>query len=88
MGPRSAKTTTDYEYPKVVALAGKALWMALGYTNARAFQRAVVAGQVAVPLFPFRGLSGSVYARSDDVEGYLAKRAAAGDLERSPAEDS
>lgn len=51
----------------IATLQGSALWSALGYKNARAFQRAVHAGRVGVPLFPVPGQSRGWFARAEDV---------------------
>lgn len=57
----------------IVHVSGRELWQALGFANERAFQRARLANQVAIPLFPVSGRSRGVYARSDDLANYLAQ---------------
>ena len=64
-----------------VTLRGEALWRALRYENAKAFQRDRARGLVPIPLYPIPGQGRAYYALRADVEKFLAEkkqRAAAG----------
>lgn len=52
---------------------GAALWRALGFTSAQAFQRARRKGWARVALYPIPGQARGVYARSDELARFLAK---------------
>ena len=54
-------------------LQGEALWKALGYANAKAFQRARARGEVSIPLYPVPGQSRGVFAKREDVERWRAE---------------
>lgn len=56
----------------IATLQGAALWRALGFKNERAFQRAVQAGRIGIPLYPVPGQSRGWFARVDDVARYRA----------------
>ena len=58
--------------------------LALGFKNARAFQRARKAGKVEIPLFPLPG-SRSVYARAADIETLKARVAEQSAVEEQDA---
>jgi hypothetical protein len=66
-------------------LRGRELWVALGFKNERAFQRAKSAGAVTVPLYPIPHQSRGVYALKTDVEEFLNKQ---GDTSDAPKEGS
>lgn len=55
-------------------LQGDALWKALGFANAKAFQRARARGDVSIPLYPIPGQSRGVFAKREDVERWRAER--------------
>ena len=55
-------------------VSGRALWLALGFKNARAFQRAKSAGHIDLPLYPIPTQARGWCARADELAGYLAKR--------------
>lgn len=55
-------------------VSGRSLWSALGFKNARAFQRAHAAGRIDVPLYPVPGQARGWCARADELAEYLAKR--------------
>lgn len=67
-------------------VVGKALRDALGFRSERSFQRAHRDGLVGVKLYPMPSPSRGFYARSDELEWYLAKRLAGsvGPGERTP----
>lgn len=52
---------------------GTDLWMALGFNNARAFQRAYRTGRIGLRLYPIPGQSRGVFARADELATFLAK---------------
>lgn len=64
---------------------GRALWLALGFKNARAFQRAKSAGHIDLPLYPMPGQARGWYARADELADYLAKRRSGGGVAVAPA---
>lgn len=57
-------------------VAGEELREALGFRSERSFQRAHRNGLIAVKLYPMPSPGRGFYARSDDLERYLAKRQA------------
>lgn len=57
--------------PKVTLVCGVALWRALGFRNARAFERARARGDLALQLYPMAGRARGVCARADDLEAFL-----------------
>lgn len=61
----------------IATLQGPALWRALGFKNARAFQRAVQAGRMGIRLYPVPGQSRGWFARAEDVALFCEKRASA-----------
>jgi len=67
---------TDRSHPvrlqPAATVSGAELWSALGFRNARAFQRAVKAGQVGVKLYPMPAQSRGWFARADELAAYLA----------------
>ena len=52
-------------------LRGEALWRALGYTNAKAFQRATAAGKVSITLCPIPGQARGAYVLHADLPRML-----------------
>jgi hypothetical protein len=62
----------------ITTVRGAALWRALGFANARAFQRAYKAGRIALRLYPIPGQSRGLLARRDELVAYLAKGTNAG----------
>ncbi|WP_199099127.1 hypothetical protein [Dyella sp. ASV21] len=70
----------------IATLQGSALWKALGFKNARAFQRAVQAGRAGIRLYPVPGQSRGWFARAEDVALFHKTRASASAI--SDAEDS
>ena len=69
MGPQSNKAG-------IQTVQGEALWKALGFRNERAFQRARQNGWAEVALFPISNQSRGVYARLDDLNAFLQRKAA------------
>lgn len=65
------------QQPGKGSVQGETLWRALGFRNERAFQRARQQGWSEIPLYPIPGQSRGLYARLDDLEAYLARKAAA-----------
>lgn len=67
-------------------VAGKELREALGFRSERSFQRAHRAGLVGLTLYPMPSPDRGFYARSDELERFLAKRQAGpeGSQERAP----
>lgn len=65
-------------------VSGRALWLALGFKNARAFQRAKFAGRINLPLYPMPTQARGWYARADELMGYLAKRRSGGGAAIAP----
>ena len=63
--------------PKAVSpsatVSGATLWSALGYRNARAFQRAKAAGQIDLPLYPIPEQSRGWFARADELAAYCVR---------------
>lgn len=57
-------------------VTGAALVAALGFANARAFQRARKAGRIGIALYPVPGQSRGVYAYKRDIESYRAAQLA------------
>lgn len=69
-------TTQERLYP-TRRVAGDTLWRALGFKNARAFQRARSRGAIALRLYPDPA-TGGVYALADDLDRHLAAKEEAG----------
>ena len=72
---------TQHHPPKerlsIATLEGPALWKALGFKNARAFQRAIETGRIGIPLYPMPGQSRGWFARVEDVATHRASSAPA-----------
>lgn len=72
------------ERPGFQIVQGPAQWKALGFRNERAFQRARQGGWSEVPVYPVTGQSRGVYARLDELNAYLERKAAAAGGEGGP----
>ena len=59
--------------PKVTLVSGGALWRALGFRNARAFERARTRGDMTLQLYPMADRARGVCARADDLEAFLTQ---------------
>ena len=57
----------------IATVRGADLWRALGFDNARAFQRAHQAGRIGLRLYPIPGQSRGLMARADELAAYLVK---------------
>lgn len=66
-------------------LQGDALWKALGFANAKAFQRARARGDLSIPLYPIPGQSRGVFAKREDVERWRAERNSKSHTDRGDA---
>jgi hypothetical protein len=67
-------------------VTGADLIKALGFNNARAFQRARQLGRLTVPLYPIPGQARGVYALLEDVKAFQRATAAATRKRPSPPE--
>jgi hypothetical protein len=69
----TGRATTGQRLYPAKRIGGTALWKALGFKNARAFQRARAQETIAIRLYPDL-TTGGVYALADDIARILADK--------------
>lgn len=69
----AGRATPDVRLYPQRRVAGAALWSALGFKNARAFQRARKKGEIGLRLYPDH-ITGGVFALAEELTRYIADR--------------